>query len=217
MNRRTIGLALAVLAFAVRAWAAVPTSWTNAMVLGEGQAIVGSFGWPGISVEYLRSMSNTLDVGGRLTFNYSVEGQPIYFPGVKLAADIKLNVGKLDQFPLLMRFAPGLDFYFATFGTTGIALALPAEAAIAIPINEALLAHASLSLDLALGLWASSFGSTFLFQIPLRAGGGIEWQISPPMSVSGLLRIGPYVGIVPGFLNNANVSFDLLFGLTYRL
>lgn len=217
MNRRTIGLALGVLVLAAPAWAAVPSSWTNATVLGEGNAVVGSFGWPGISIEYLRSMDKTLDLGGRLTFNYSVEGQPIYFPGIKLAADIKVHVGKLDQFPLLLRFTPGLDFYFGTFGTTGIALALPAEAAIAIPINEALLAHASLSLDLALGLWASSFGSTFLFQLPLRAGGGIEWQISPPISVSGLLRIGPYVGVVPGTLNNANVSFDLLFGLTYRL
>jgi hypothetical protein len=38
--------------------------------------IWGQFGWPGISADLAYGVSDTLDLGGRFTFNYGEEGSP---------------------------------------------------------------------------------------------------------------------------------------------
>src|SRR4051812_36464586 len=68
-------------------------SWTNGGTLGSDTgALFATVGFPGLSIGYLRGLSDALDVGGRFTFNYGGEGIPTRTSlGLKIAADAKLK------------------------------------------------------------------------------------------------------------------------------
>ena len=220
MRHTWIGVAmLAALSVARPTHAAASAGWTNGGMLGAGASgFYGTVGFPGISVGYLRGMSDSLDVGGRFSFNYGGEGVPsLSAVGIKLAADLKLKVDPgLPYGAFTLRALPGINLYFPS-GFTIFNIALPLELALGFPVMPNLLVHASVEVPLAIGFW-SGFGVSFTsMQIPFLFGGGAELKIDQALSLHGQLHMGPYVGIVFGGGSTTYFAFDALIGVTYRL
>jgi hypothetical protein len=193
-------------------------SWTNGGMIGSGTgALYATAGFPGLSIGYLRGLSDTLDAGGRFSFNYGGEGAPSATSlGLKVAGDAKLKVDLGLPYALTLRVTPGLGLYFPQ-GFNIVFMQLPVELALGIPAMTNVQAHVSVAVPFAFGFW-SGFGQSFTStQIPILFGGGVELKLDPALSVTGQLHMGPYIGIVFGGLTNTLFAMDALIGVTYRL
>src|SRR6185436_1124123 len=114
MRHKWLALATLVTLFVARPTyaAANAGSWTNGGMVGaDNGALYATVGFPGLSIGYLRGVSDTLDAGGRFIFNYGGEGKPAdTWLGIKVAGDAKLKVDL--GLPLTLRVLPGLGLYF---------------------------------------------------------------------------------------------------------
>jgi len=195
-------------------------SWTNGALIGSGTgAFTGTIGFPGLELGYLRGMSDTLDLGGRFSFNYGGEGLPNAAAlGLKLALDVKYKLEiNLPYGTITARLLPGIGLYFPA-GFTILFLQVPAEVGLGFPVTPTVLANVSLRVPFAFGFWSGLGGVSFTsMQLPFLFGGGIELKIDHALSVTGQLHLGPYVGIFFGGINQTNFALDALIGVTYRL
>ena len=71
-------------------------SVVTARTLGAGaNLIAGGIGFPGLHAQFLRGITQTLDVGARFSFNYGLEGQVacnfLICPGGALLPGVKLQ------------------------------------------------------------------------------------------------------------------------------
>jgi hypothetical protein len=193
-------------------------SWTNGGMIGaDTGALFATVGFPGLSVGYVRGVSDTLDVGGRFTFAYGGEGTPNNTAlGLKVAAEVKLKLDFGLPISLVVRALPGLGLYFPQ-GFNVLFVQLPLEAALGFPVMPNLLAHLSVEAPFALGFW-SGLGVSFTYtQVPVLFGGGVELKIDPALSVTGQLHMGPHTQIIFGGLTTSQFAMDALIGVTYRL
>ncbi|HVE85533.1 MAG TPA: hypothetical protein VND93_21920 [Myxococcales bacterium] len=184
-------------------------------MMGSGtQAVYGTVGYPGITIGYLRGLSDTLDAGGRFSLNYGGEGVPQATAfGIKLAGDFKLKLDIGLPYPLVLRALPGINLYFPT-GFTIFNIALPVGLDVGIPVAPNVLVNAGVQVPWAIGFWSLGFTS---MQIPFLFGGGVELKTDSRLSLHAQVHLGPYVGIVFGGLSQTFVAFDTLLGVTYRL
>ncbi len=200
--------------------AAAVGSWTNGGMIGSDTgAFFGTVGFPGINLGYLRGMSDSLDVGGRFTFNYGGEGLPnAPALGLKLAGDVKYKLAiDLPYGTITARLLPGIALYFPQ-GFTILFLQVPAEVGLGFQVTPNALANVSFQLPLAFGFWSGLGGVSFAsMQLPFLFGGGVELKIDRALSVTGQLHLGPYVGIFFGGINQTNFALDAQIGVTYRL
>ena len=131
MRHTWIGVAMTVALAVARPTQAAPAvgSWTNGALIGSGTgAFTGTIGFPGLELGYLRGMSDTLDLGGRFSFNYGGEGLPNAAAlGLKLALDVKYKLEiNLPYGTITARLLPGIGLYFPA-GFTILFLQVPAE------------------------------------------------------------------------------------------
>jgi hypothetical protein len=212
-------LALSVARPTPAATAAGSRSWTNGDMMGDGTgAFYGTVGFPGLSLGYMRGMSDTLDAGGRFSFNYGGEGSTAAPSlGLKLAGDVKLKAGLSLPFgTLTVRVLPGIGLYFPQ-GFNIFFLQFPVEAALGFQVMPNLLGHVSVQVPVGFAFWSGLGVSFTSMQIPILAGGGVELKIDEALSVTGQLHMGPYVGIFFGGLNGTSFALDAVIGVTYRL
>jgi len=221
MRHTWIGVAMLVaLSVARPTHAAASAGWTNGGMLGaDTGGFYGLLGFPGMSVGYLRGVSESLDVGGRFSFNYGGEGVPSLNLGVgfKVAGDVKLKLDPGLPFgAFTLRALPGIHVLFPP-GFTFFNLALPVELALGVPIAPNLLVHVSVEAPLAIGLWTGFGVSPTVAQVPVLFGGGGEFKVDRALSLHAQLHIGPYVQIIFGGATTTYFAFDSLLGITYRL
>jgi len=195
-----------------------PGSWTNGGMLGtDTGALFATVGFPGLSIGYLRGLSDTLDVGGRFTFNYGGEGIPNKTAlGLKIAAEAKLKPDLGMPFSIILRAQPGLGLYFPT-GFNFVLLQVPVEAALGFEPIPNLGAHLSVEVPLGLQFWSGLGTSITEIQLPVLFGGGVELKLDPALSVTGQLHMGPYVQVTLGTITETYFAMDALIGVTYRL
>jgi len=198
--------------------AASAGGWTNGGMVGAGNgALYATVGFPGLSIGYLRGVSDTLDAGGRFIFNYGGEGKPAdAWLGIKVAGDAKLKVDPGLPVTLTLRVLPGLGLYFPQ-GFNIVFLQLPVEVALGIPVSRDVMAHASVEVPLGLGFWNGFGVAIWAAQIPVLIGGGVEIKLDQALSITGQLHMGPHVEIVFGGITSTQFGMDALVGLTYRL
>lgn len=193
-------------------------SWTNgAMVGADTGALYATVGFPGLSIGYLRGVSDTVDAGGRFVFAYGGEGKPgDTWLGLKVAADVKAKVDLGLPVTVVARVLPGLGLYFPQ-GFNILFLQLPLELAVGFPVTPDVFAHLSVEVPLGLGFW-SGLGEAFIqAQFPFLFGGGVELKLDQALSITGQLHMGPHVGVIFGGLTSTQLAMDALIGLTYRL
>jgi len=193
-------------------------NWTNGGMIGaDTGALYATVGFPGLSIGYLRGLSDTLDVGGRFTFNYGGEGIPtMTWLGLKIAADGKLKVDLGLPVTITLRAQPGLGLYFPT-GFNFVMLQVPVEAALGFEAMPNLQAHLSVEVPVGLQFWSALGSSIAQLELPFLFGGGVELKLDPALSVTGQLHMGPYLQVTFGSITQTFFAMDALLGVTYRL
>ncbi len=177
--------------------------------VGQGASVVlGELGWPGLSAAYLQGVTPTVDVGGRFTFNYGVEGIVTQVtPGVKLQGLVRVSLAEQARFNLGVTFAPGPFFYFYN-GFTAVGLTLPVGLVAGIPVSSALMLHAGMEFPFYV-LFGSGGGPVF----PVLVGAGAEYYLDHRLSLSFNTRMGPSVT----GSRSSPFTLEALLGVAYRL
>jgi hypothetical protein len=166
-------------------------------------------GFPGLAVSYLRGVAPGLNLGGRLSFVYGIEGLVReIIPGVKLQGLLKLRLLDSERVSLGVTFEPG-PFFHAPYGAvTRAGFALPVGLRLGIATSSAV----SLALQVEVPLWIE-FGPTGGFNVPILSGVGIEYFLTSNVGVFFRARLGPTLR--PSRL--AELTFDGLLGVGFRL
>jgi hypothetical protein len=204
--------ALAVAGSAHAQGGAYPYSVYGGQTVGyNSNVVVGRAGWPGLSVGILHGITDSVDIGGTLTFNYGVEGITDN-PQAGLRAAFNSRFRLLDQgkFDLGLHIDPAFIIYF--YGNTHPGIAIPVGLSAGIPLASSFLLHFAFDVPLFF-----IFGDPGSFTgLPFLAGGGFEYFIDQQLSVNFTLRLGPTILITS---NASTTQFTLyaLFGVGYKL
>ncbi len=192
---------------------ASPPGWStlSGKTVGAGQtAILGQLGWPGFSATLLHGVAPTMDLGGRLTFNYGEEGIVTQVvPGIRLQGVARLTFFDNGKLNFGMQFEPGPVVYFTSFQTT-VGLVLPVGLRLGVPLSDAFL--------LSFGVEAPVFrifGSSGGWIFPVLFGAGLEYFVAPNLAATLNGRAGPSVD-TRGFRPVSDLALEALFGVAYR-
>jgi hypothetical protein len=184
--------------------------WTvdSAQTVGDGANVLrGQVGWPGIWLDYIHGIDPTFDIGGRFGFNYGFQGEVGTGSGqVGLIFQLLLRKQfiELAGFKLAATFNPGFLIYFPSGGSIS-GITFPIGAQMGFPINEKLVANASLEFP----MYLTFSPSNFFF--PIMFGGGVEYSLQPDLALTFKLAMGPTIGPSTEFTLNA------LIGVAYKL
>lgn len=185
----------------------------SGQTMGQGTALVGQVGWPGVSLGLLHGATSRFDIGGKFTFNYGREGiVTSVVPGLKLQAWVRLMLLQSGKVNLGLSFAPGPLFYFhETF--TDVGLTLPIALTVGIPVGSALMLNVGLDIP-----FYVIFGTGGGAVVPILLGGGLEYFIDRNLAVNFNVRMGPSVGTYGNFGGRGNARFTLeaLLGIAYK-
>lgn len=155
----------------------------------RGSALEVSAGWPDVSVGFLHGVAGSLDLGGRVSFAYGVEGlvrQVV--PGFKLQARVKARLVDSGRLSLGLVFEPGPLFHFPPNSATRVGLALPLGLRVGIAASSAL----SLAVLLGVPLWVE-FGPNGGLNVPVLTGLGLEYFLTSDAAVFARLQLGPTI------------------------
>jgi hypothetical protein len=172
-------------------------SVVTARTLGAGANLIeGGIGFPGLHAQYLRGITQTLDVGARFSFNYGLEGQVscnvlicpgnALLPGVKLQGVARYKFFDNGKLNAGASFAPGVMFYFERLLGTQVGFAIPLAVRLGIVATSAL----SVGVTLDVPMWVL-FGRNASLVVPILAGVGAEYFITSALAVWFDLRMGP--------------------------
>ncbi|WP_375767197.1 hypothetical protein NR798_36765 [Archangium gephyra] len=188
-------------------------SMLSGQTLGQGTALSGQVGWPGVSLGLLHGATSRFDIGGKLTFNYGREGLiTSVVPGLKLQAWMRLMLLQTSRVNLGLSFAPGPFFYFYE-RFTDVGLSLPISLTLGIPVGSALMLNAGMDIP-----FYVIFGTGGGVVVPILLGGGLEYFIDRSLAVSFNVRMGPSVGSYAGVAGRGDARFTLeaLLGVAYK-
>jgi hypothetical protein len=163
-------------------------------------------GFPGLSLELRHGSSPTMDIGGRFTFDYGVEGMTGFVePELKLNFVLKLALLRQSQFDLALEVDPGVAVYFeggqvcvpspfggtvcSGSGGTHFGPSIPIKLVGGIPVSRNL--NIDFGLDTGVSIFVTSGTSVV---VPILFGGGVEYFISSRLALTFDLRMGPVVG-----------------------
>jgi len=173
-------------------------------------AVFTQVGWPGISVGMLHGVTDQTDLGGRVAFNYGVEGI-VTAVNLGFKAQGLLHVSLLNQGPLSLgfHFEPGLMTYFIQANTM-VAATLPLRMAVGFAISSSLVAHFSTEMPLYL-----TFGAGGGAVLPLLFGAGVEYFMGRSFGLSLLTKMGPSFDLREN--GQTELAFEALLGVVYRI
>ncbi|QRN99780.1 hypothetical protein JRI60_12495 [Archangium violaceum] len=186
----------------------------SGQTLGNGTALVGQVGWPGLSLGLLHGATNKFDIGGKLSFNYGREGiVTSVVPGLKLQAWLRLMLLESSRVNLGLSFAPGPFFYFYE-RYTDVGLSLPIALTVGIPVGSALMLNVGLDVPFYV-IFGSGGGPVF----PILVGGGLEYFVDRNLAVTFNVRMGPSIFPYDDFRyrGRARFTMEAMFGIAYRL
>ncbi|HEY0095048.1 MAG TPA: hypothetical protein VGB96_12015 [Archangium sp.] len=185
----------------------------SGQTLGQGNALVGQVGWPGLSLGLLHGATSRFDIGGKLTFNYGREGLVTsVVPGLKLQAWLRLMLLQTSRLNFGLTFAPGPFFYFHE-RYTDVGLSLPIAFTVGIPVGSALMINVGLDIP-----FYVIFGEGGGAVVPMLLGGGLEYFLDRSLAVTFNVRVGPSVGSYVGFDGRGRdrVTLEALLGIAYK-
>jgi hypothetical protein len=167
-------------------------------------------GWPGISAGMLRGVTDQTDLGGKVAFNYGVEGI-VTAVNLGFKAQGMLHVNLLNQGPLSLgfHFEPGVMTYFIQANTM-VAVTLPPRMALGFAFSNSLVAHFSTEMPLYL-----TFGAGGGAVLPLLFGAGVEYFMGRSLGLSLLTKLGPSFDLREN--GQTELAFEALLGLVYRM
>ena len=177
---------------------------------GAGRLVLlGEAGWPGISAGALQGVAPNLDLGGRLTFNYGMEGNPrVIVPGVKAQFLLRAHLLDVDRLALGLELSPGVLAYFWPVNPY-IGLQVPVGLVLGIAVSDQLKAHVAAEVPLTF-----YFSPRVSVDYAVLFGGGLEYWLDRQLAITLRIRIGPYVAAQgPG----PQLSFHSLLGIAYAL
>lgn len=185
-------------------WSVVGARTTGA----GGNSVEGGIGWPGLSVTYLRGVSSNVDLGGRVSFNYGLEGLITrVVPGAKVQGVVKIRA--FDSGPLSagVAFEPGPLFAVDRFGNGLVGFSLPVSLKVGVAVSSAI----TLGFSFDVPLWIQ-FGPGGGVNVPILPGLGLEYFIKSELAVFFKTRVGPTLrplGVI-------ELAFDAHLGVGYR-
>lgn len=186
----------------------------SGQTVGNGTALVGQVGWPGLSLGLLHGATNKFDIGGKLSFNYGREGiVTSVVPGLKLQAWLRLMLLESSRVNLGLSFAPGPFFYFYN-SYTDVGLSLPIALTVGIPVGSALMLNVGMDIPFYV-IFGSGGGPVF----PILLGGGLEYFVDRNLAVTFNVRMGPSIFPYEDFRyrGRARFTMEAMFGIAYRL
>lgn len=176
----------------------------------DNTSIFAQVGWPGISVGMLRGVTDQTDLGGRVAFNYGVEGIVTAVDlGFKAQGLLHVSLVNQGPFSLGFHFEPGVMSYFIQANTM-VAVTLPVRMAVGFAFNPSLVGHFSTELPLYL-----TFGAGGGAVLPLLFGAGVEYFMNRSLGLSFLTRLGPSFDLREN--GQTELAFEALLGVVYRI
>ncbi len=184
-------------------------SVVGARTTGAGaNSVEGGIGWPGVSVTYLRGVTSSVDLGGRVSFNYGLEGLITrVVPGAKVQGVVKFRAFDSGPLSVGVSFEPGPLFALDRFGNGLVGFSLPVSLKVGVAVSSAI----TLGFGFDVPLWIQ-FGPGGGVNVPLLPGLGLEYFIKSELAVFFKTRMGPT-------LRPASVielAFDAHLGVGYR-
>jgi hypothetical protein len=183
--------------------------------VGQGHlALHFQAGWPELSLGGHLGLSDKLDVGARLAFDYGGDGSVGFgsgpAPGFRLQAVARYQLLDSERVRLGASFAPGFGIDYLP-GLAVPRIVLPVRLAVGIALSEPLAVH--VALDFPLYVTPGTFGG---LTFPIQLGGGAEYRLSPALAATLQLRAGPVLELTrPGA--PSHFAMLALAGLAYRL
>lgn len=183
---------------------------TGRTVGNNANVLEGAVGWPGVHATILHGVSEMVDLGARLSFNWGFEGP--FFPwgfggGYPVAPEFKaqgvLRVRLMDtgKISLGLSFEPGLFFVFPNIYWVQIGIMLGAGLQLGI--------HATNAVNIALGVdipFFITFGTSggagsYLYWydprphvvVPVYLGGGVEFYVTSALLLQAKVYMGPVI------------------------
>ena len=177
----------AVLLAALAAAEVNEPAWTTsaARTAGAGANLIeAGAGWPGAHVSYSRGLGARFDLGARASLNYGYEGFLQTLTGVKLQALLRLCFADNGTVSVALTVQPGVMLYFPRSIVVGFTL--PVGLIMGVAVSRSF----ELGFGLELPLWTRlGFGMGLI--IPLLLGVGLEYRVTPSVSVWLRARGGP--------------------------
>lgn len=176
----------------------------------DNTAVFIQGGWPGISAGMLRGVTDQTDLGGKVAFNYGVEGI-VTAVNLGFKAQGMMHVSLLNQgpFSLGFHFEPGVMTYFIQANTM-VAVTLPLRMALGYALSSSLVAHFSTEMPLYL-----TFGAGGGAVLPLLFGAGVEYFLGRSFGLSFRTKLGPSFDQREN--GQTELAFEAVVGVVYRL
>jgi hypothetical protein len=199
-------------------------SVSSGKTIGRGnKAIHGQLGWPGLSGTFLLGINDKLDVGGRLAFNYGLEGAFAIVPGFKLQGVVRLNFVETSQINFGISLEPGFYWYGFNFYSL-LGIALPVSANLGIRASSALMVNVGVDVPMSIAFFSGAYpgysfypyyytGSSAVLFLPIQMGGGVEYSVNQQLAITYNLRIGPFISSAGGYVT---IAMNALMGVAYR-
>ncbi len=158
---------------------------TGARTAGAGANLLeAGAGWPGAHLSYSRGLGPSFELGARASLQYGYEGFLRTLTGVKVQALLRLCFADNGTVSLALTLQPGVMIYLAYSAV--VAVTLPVGLVLGVAVSRSV----ALGFGLELPLWSRlGFGSGLF--IPLVLGAGVEYRITPAVSVWLRARGGP--------------------------
>ncbi len=173
-----------------------------------GNVLEASAGYPSISAGYLRGIASGINVGGRVSFVYGVEGMfRESAPGFKLQAAGKFRLLDSGRISMGITFEPGLLYYASFLQGTRVGLTFPVGFRLGIAASSAI----AIAVLVDLPMWVE-FGTFGGFNLPILTGGAVEYFITSSLAAFVRARIGPTIRTD----RPAEVTFEASVGIGYR-
>jgi hypothetical protein len=205
-------MSVPVLAQSSSTTAEAPWSVESAKTVGAGRTVLwGQAGWPGIWAELIHGLEPTLEIGGKVAFNYGFEG--IVDLGV-LGLDFQFLLRKQffenEKMRIAARFDPGILLYFPSRSTL-FGITFPVGVEFGFPVSPVVSLSASFGLPMY--VYFQNGGSGFV--IPILFGGGAEYLLEKNVALTFKLALGPSIATAGGY---AATAFTLYaqFGAAYK-
>ncbi|MBX7115113.1 MAG: hypothetical protein K1X64_12360 [Myxococcaceae bacterium] len=182
--------------------------------VGEGTFVVHpEVGYPGVSATFIYGMSDKVDVGGRLGFDYGSRVSLGISPGLFLQGHVKLSLMKRAKVSLALVTEPGLAFIFVQ--PTLMAIMFPIFMQLGIHPTDALAIVIGMDLDMGVVIPLAA-GYTIGFAMPIGFGPGLEYRVDESLALTLNFRFGPGVGINQ-FGANVGFGFKALLGVAIKI
>jgi hypothetical protein len=213
--RKVLRAAMVAMVVAAPAMGAGDAPWSveSGKTVGAGRTVFwGQAGYPGIWAELIHGVDPTLEIGGKLAFNYGFEGI-VDLETLGLDFQFLLRKAFFDNGKIRIagRFDPGILLYFPSSRVTVFGITFPIGVEFGFPVSS----EVSINASFALPMYAVVSGGTG-FVLPIMFGGGAEFLLEKNLALTFKLALGPSIVIASGYVGGSAFTLNALFGAAYR-